>query len=533
MKISYECGPCFLRQAREALDLSTDDESLKMEIMGDIFKYLSNNFKENTNSNSTGSTIHKMIINKTGCRDPYFREKIEANNIALKYLEDVKKILRENGSLENYVKIAIVGNILDFGSFTLDDDVESIIKSSLKKDLTVKDIDEFEYALKKHSKVLYLVDNTGEIVFDKLLLSKIKEYNIDITIAVKSQPILNDACLSEALKVGLDEFGEIVEIGCGTVGYVDSEISEEFREIFQNHEFIISKGMGNYEGLTEIDLSNKDVFFLLCAKCNTISRDIGVNLHDMLLFKKWKNMIIGFIGFGKVAVNLVNLFTSPNFKFITSKENRSFKTIQNIEKSNVEVCDTFKEVALKSDILILPTSPSNAVEVAKKYGKYCKGIYLDLNNISPYTTFEIDKYVEKLVDGAIIGKIDSKNPVLYISGKYADDLLFLDKYIKTVKISDDIGDASMLKLLRSTYTKTLSALLIESVELAKKHNLLEEFFTTLQLSEGDNFREASTSRIKNTISNSKRKSEELTEIIDYFGDDLVMVKAALKKLRQY
>ena len=286
MKISYECGPCFLRQAKEALDLSTDDEILKMEVMEEIFKYLSNNFTVGTNSNSTGSTMHALIKQRTGCADPYYREKIESNNLALKYLDDVKKILDEDDSLENYVKIAIIGNILDFGAFTLDDDIESVIKDSLKKELTVKDIEEFENSLKEHDKVLYLVDNTGEIVFDKLLLSKIKEYDVDITIAVKSEPILNDACMKEALDAGLDEFGEVVEIGAGTVGYVDSEISDEFRQIFENHRFIISKGMGNYEGLTEIDLSQKDIYFLLCAKCNTISRDIGVNLHDMLLFKK-------------------------------------------------------------------------------------------------------------------------------------------------------------------------------------------------------------------------------------------------------
>ncbi len=286
MKISYECGPCFLRQAREALDLSTDDESLKMEIMEEIFKFLSNNFTPKTNSNSTGSAMHKLIRDRTCCEDPYHQEKIQGNEIALKYLPDVKRILREDDSLENYVKIAIVGNILDFGAFTLEDDIETVIKTSLKKDLAVKDIDEFENSLKTHSKVLYLVDNTGEIVFDKLLLEKIRGFDLKITIAVKSEPVLNDACMAEALDVGLDEFGEIVEIGCGTVGYVDSEISDEFREIFMNHDFIISKGMGNYEGLTEIDLSNKDVYFLLCAKCNTISRDIGVNLHDMLLFKK-------------------------------------------------------------------------------------------------------------------------------------------------------------------------------------------------------------------------------------------------------
>ena len=286
MKISYECGPCFLRQAREAMDLSTDDENLKMETMEEIFKYLGGVFKEGTNSNKTGSVMHKIIKQKTGCTDPYYREKIEGNEIALKYLPDVKEILKEDNSLENYVKIAIIGNILDFGAFTLDDDIESVIKSSLKKELTIKDIDEFENSLKTHDKVLYMVDNTGEIVFDKLLLEKIKQYNLDITIAVKSEPILNDACMPEALDAGLDEFGKIVEIGCGTVGYVDSEISDEFREIFNSHEFVISKGMGNYEGLTEIDLSDKDIYFLLCAKCNTISRDIGVNLHDMLLFKK-------------------------------------------------------------------------------------------------------------------------------------------------------------------------------------------------------------------------------------------------------
>lgn len=286
MKISYECGPCFLRQAKEAMDLSTDDENLKMELMEDIFKFLSNNFKMDTNSNGTGSAMHKMIIEKTGCRDPYRKEKIEGNEIALKYLPEVKRILEDDDSLENHVKIAIIGNILDFGAFTLDDDIESVIKDSLKKDLTVKDIEEFENSLKNNDRVLYLVDNTGEIVFDKLLLSKIKEYGLDITIAVKSVPILNDACMKEALDAGLDEFGEIVEIGCGTVGYVDSEISDEFRQIFDSHKFIISKGMGNYEGLSEIDLSDKEIYFLLCAKCNTIAKHIGVNLHDMLLFKK-------------------------------------------------------------------------------------------------------------------------------------------------------------------------------------------------------------------------------------------------------
>lgn len=285
MKISYECGACFLRQAREAMDLATDDDDLKIEINGEIFKFLAKTFKKGTNSNKTGSYIHNLIKEKTNCHDPYINEKRLGNEIALKYLPLAQDILDENDTLENRVKIAIVGNILDFGAFELSEDIEKLIKDSLDKDLAVKDIESFENALKKYDNVLYLVDNTGEIVFDKLLLSKIQEYDLDITIAVKSQPILNDACMEDAISTGLNEFGEIVEIGAGTVGYVDSEISDEFREIFNAHEFVISKGMGNYEGLTEIDLSEKEVFFLLCAKCGTIAKDIGVNFQDMLLFK--------------------------------------------------------------------------------------------------------------------------------------------------------------------------------------------------------------------------------------------------------
>ena len=245
-------------------------------------------------------------------------------------------------------------------------------------------------------------------------------------------------------------------------------------------------------------------------------------------------MIIGFIGFGKVSQNLVRIISSGDIDFVTSAENRSSETIDSIEKSNVEALDTFKEVALKSDILISATSPKNALDVARQYGKYAKGIYLDVNNISPDTILEISRSVENLVDGAIIGKIDSDSPVLYLSGEKASSLEFLNDFIQTKIISDKAGDASKLKLLRSSYTKALSALLIESAEIAKSNGLEDEFFDMLCLTEGDDFRQKALSRISNTINASKRKSEELEEIINYFDEnELIMVKAASEKLSRY
>lgn len=245
-------------------------------------------------------------------------------------------------------------------------------------------------------------------------------------------------------------------------------------------------------------------------------------------------MIIGFIGFGKVSKNLLKLMESDDIRFVTSMENRSDKTIENIRQCDIEILDTFKEVAEKSDIVISANSPKNALAVAKEYGGHVKGIYLDLNNISPDTALEISRYADNSVDGAIIGKIDSDNPILYISGENADKLLFLNEFIETKKISDKIGDVAILKLIRSSYTKTLSAILIESLVLARSYDLENEFFEIMSLTEGDEFRDKSLSRISNTLNASERKAEELEEIISYFDkNDLIMVKAALEKLSQY
>lgn len=243
-------------------------------------------------------------------------------------------------------------------------------------------------------------------------------------------------------------------------------------------------------------------------------------------------MKIGFIGFGKVARNLVRLINSENITFLTSAQNRSENTIKNMEESDVEILDTFKEVATLSDILISANSPNQALDVAVKYGKYSKGIYMDLNNISPKETLEINKHVN-FVDGAIIGKIDSANPILYLSGKNLESLDFLNDFLEIRKISENPGDASKLKLLRSMYTKSLSAVLIESSEVAKNLNLEEEFFDILTLTEGEDFKKSALSRINNTKNSKKRKAEELEQIIDYFeNQDLTMVKASFKKLNR-
>lgn len=285
MKIYPECGACMLRQAREAIDLATDDPNLKIETVNEVFKFLADNFKVEASSNKIGSNMHRIIKKKTKCYDPYIKEKRIGNQIAIDLFDKVERILKEDDSLENYVKIAIIGNILDFGGLGLDIDFEKMMNESLNKDLAINHIEDLQKAIENADSLLYLADNTGEIVFDKLLIEKLKEYDLDITVAVKEKPILNDACMEDAIAIGLDKLANLVTTGTDSVGVVYDDLSPEFKEIFDSHNFIISKGLGNYEGLTEISLQNKDVFYLFSAKCSAIAKDSNVREGSNVLLK--------------------------------------------------------------------------------------------------------------------------------------------------------------------------------------------------------------------------------------------------------
>ena len=285
MKVYYECAPCFLRQAKEALDLATDDEEVKMEVMEELVKIVGNDFNLDAVSNVIGTKVHRIIKNKTGNEDPYFLEKTKGNEIALKYLLKVKEIIKENDGLEMYVKAAILGNIIDFGALGVDFDIESGLIRNMENDIALNHVYELEKALISSDSVLYLADNNGEIVFDKLLIEKLKEYDVEVIVALKDKPILNDACVEDAMQIGLHKIAKVVTTGTDSIGIIYDDISDEFKQIFKSSDMVIAKGLGNYEGLTSMDLGLKPVFCLLNAKCNPIAKDIGVGIGDNIVLK--------------------------------------------------------------------------------------------------------------------------------------------------------------------------------------------------------------------------------------------------------
>lgn len=285
MKVYYECAPCFLRQAREALDMATADDELKLEIMEELTQIVGGSFRKGAASNKIGTRIHRIIKKRSGNEDPYLIQKEKCNQIALEFLPTVKKILEEDDSLENYLKTAITGNIIDFGALGLETDIKALITQTMSKDLAMDHSHLLEEELQKAKKVLYLVDNIGEIVFDKLLLEKLKEYQVEVTVALKDKPILNDACLPDALEIGLDEVAKLTTTGTDSIGVIYEDFSPEFREMFDEAELIIAKGLGNYEGLNEVKLGDKPVFCLLNAKCRPVALNVGVEVGDNVVVK--------------------------------------------------------------------------------------------------------------------------------------------------------------------------------------------------------------------------------------------------------
>jgi len=232
--------------------------------------------------------------------------------------------------------------------------------------------------------------------------------------------------------------------------------------------------------------------------------------------------MVGFIGFGEVAYTLSNRLLKNNVEVISSTKGRSEKTKQLAIDSGVKIFDSYDEVAKLSDILISSTSPKTALAIAKKYGILCNGVFIDLNNISPQTTKKIATFLGEnnsnsdFVDGVIIGKVSSNNSTLLVSGKNSDKIAILNDYGLNVKvISQKIGDASTIKMLRSIYTKGITAIIHETFRAAEQLDLSNELFETIATTEGENFYFQTKSRLNSLATSKSRKFEEMNEVLDF------------------
>ena len=219
-----------------------------------------------------GQYIHKLIRELSGHDDPYKKIKDRFNNFALKLYPDLKQRIQSSSNpMDTAIRMAIAGNIIDFGVNSQLD--RSVISDTIEQALSAQVFGNIEVlcdSIDSAENILYLGDNCGEIVFDRLLIEQLPVHKV--TFVVRGGPIINDATMADARETGMTELVTVMDNGSNIPGTVLEKCSKEFRECFAHADLIIAKGQGNYETLSSC---KKNIFFLLKAKCPVISGHMG------------------------------------------------------------------------------------------------------------------------------------------------------------------------------------------------------------------------------------------------------------------
>jgi uncharacterized protein with ATP-grasp and redox domains len=280
MRVHLDCFPCFLRQSIIALRRGTKDELLRERILKSILPEIQ--IADISRPPAYATTfIHRKIRQMLG-RDPFEELKSEYNKIALGLYPSLKTMVgKSQDPLWTATRLAIAGNVIDFGIFT-SVDIEGTTDKALNNPLAVDDFEIFKKAISDADTIVYLADNAGEIVFDRLLIETLISFGKSVTVVVKGGPVINDSTLKDALESGLTRICQVIDNGSDAVGTILVWTSSAFQDTFNNAQLVISKGQGNFETLIGIQ---KNIFFLFQSKCNVVSKELGLSRGSMLLKK--------------------------------------------------------------------------------------------------------------------------------------------------------------------------------------------------------------------------------------------------------
>jgi uncharacterized protein with ATP-grasp and redox domains len=271
MKTSLDCLVCYVRQARALGLRASTDPAVQRRLLDETGQFLATVDTELPPPENSGR-LYPLFAKVLGIADPFAQVKEESNALALSLREEIRQQIEQaDEPLLAAVRAAIGGNIIDYGSLH-SFDVAATMRDCFVRDFVIDDYSALRQAVSaKRQKVLYLFDNSGEIVFDGLLIEQLQRLGCQVTAAVRESPIINDATLADARACGIDQLCPVISSGMSCPGTVLAQCSAEFLTHFQAADLIISKGMGNFESLSD---QPAPLFFLLTVKCAEVVRYI-------------------------------------------------------------------------------------------------------------------------------------------------------------------------------------------------------------------------------------------------------------------
>jgi len=279
MKTFFDCIPCLIRQALASVRLVTADERVHEQVLREVLQAASRMDLRQPPA-AMSQVVHRRIRGLCQNGDPYRLSKARFNRLALDLLPAFRHRLEEAPDpWDAAVRLAIAGNVMDLAvkgglsEAQIRDSIDQSLNESLDGSTS-----EFAAAVADARDILYLTDNAGEIVFDRLLIEQMPREKV--TVAVRGSPVINDATLEDAEQAGLTRLVQVIDNGSDAPGTLLRDCSETFQRHFAGADLIIAKGQGNYETLRE---SSKRIYFLLRVKCPVIARDIGCLVGRMVL----------------------------------------------------------------------------------------------------------------------------------------------------------------------------------------------------------------------------------------------------------
>ncbi|MBD3246674.1 MAG: DUF89 family protein [Candidatus Omnitrophica bacterium] len=292
MKTYLECIPCFFRQALDGARKTGAAPKVQKKIMDEFARII-----PHVSLRSTPPEIARLgyaLLRKLSRNpDPYKEIKQKSNRLALAMHGKLRrKVSGSRNKLLTAVELAIAGNIIDFGvknNLDVDTELRRILakeeRYARRKDLF--HYREFKSALQAARTVLYLGDNAGEVVFDRVLIEEIKRRDPkkQIFFAVKEKPIINDVLREDARESGIDRYATIISNGSDAPGTILRFCSSAFKRIYRKADMVISKGQGNFESLSR---ARRPIFFLFMVKCPVVERETGAKRGDIVLLSNQK-----------------------------------------------------------------------------------------------------------------------------------------------------------------------------------------------------------------------------------------------------
>lgn len=280
MKATLDCLECIAAQALRAARVATDDPALQRKILNETLKRIPD-MDTSRSPAELSLAAYELTAALTGKPDPYKELKRSQNEIALALEPELRQMVASsNDPLATALHLAAAGNVIDLGvQHASNIDIHAEIQRTMSERFAIDHTDAFRQSLSKCRDLLFLLDNAGEIVFDKILIEELQRHT-PVTAVVKAGPIINDVLMEDAVQVRLTKVCEVIDNGGAFVGSPLGLVPRPFIQRLEKADVIVGKGQGNYE---TVDDFPGDVFLILKAKCHIIAEHMGVQYGQVAL----------------------------------------------------------------------------------------------------------------------------------------------------------------------------------------------------------------------------------------------------------